>query len=90
MATLSGLDFITGARGTTHFGVETITGQFAGFQITAAGTTISEVLDHNGDDITSELNISGKTLEAGELHTTGRKYISSITCTAGSGIAINN
>ena len=87
---LTGLDFVTSAHGTKHFGVETITGKFAGFQITDSDTTISDVLDHNGNSLMSELNLTGKTLQPPALITTKAKYISSITCTAGGGIAINN
>ena len=87
---LTGLDFITASHGIKHFAVETLTGKFAGIQITDANTTISAILDHNGNSLMTELNLTGKTLQPPAIITTEEKYISSITCSAGGGIAINN
>lgn len=87
---LTGIDFMTASNGIKHFGIETLTGKFAGVQITDANTTITEVLDNEGESLMSELNLTGKTLQPPAIITTKAKYISSITCTGGGGIAINN
>jgi len=80
------LDNIAGLTGSYFVGnTSANTGSWRAFVIND-NAVISEILDHNGDDITSALGLgSNPTLISGTLITLPKgTYISSITLTSGS------
>jgi len=84
---LTGLDYLSRANGTKRFGVETINGAFSGFTISQSATIITVVMS-GSLDITSTMGLgAGKNLYPGEEHCSDQ-VITSITCSAGSGVAI--
>lgn len=90
MAKLSAMDFLSARYGTVRIGIETKTGKFDGIYISQDNSVVSEVLDHNGNDITAEMGLGlGNNVFKGDTFTTPNQHITSVTFTAGSGILVN-
>lgn len=92
MAKLKGIDVITAIKGTVFVNdTNPHTGQYAAIYSTSDSLEVDEVLDQNGDDITSNLGLgSGITIPKGTLITTSKEYMSSVTLGAGTANLINN
>lgn len=90
MSKLSPNEFLAAQYGDKRFGIETVTGNFDGFYISEDASIVTEVLDKNSNDITAALGVgAGKNLSKGDVYRHASAGISSITCTAGHGIAVN-
>jgi len=87
---LAPLEFMSAAYGTTGIsGTETTTGFFDGIVIDEADSEIDEILDVNGNDVTTLLGCGAGTLLSQPKTIRHSTIITSVTWGAGQGTLIN-